>query len=296
MYFTEAANMSSESITDLGDSPGYTRDSVRAILKAATWYVRLRNPAKVARLLAHVQVMVEQRGGLADAVLNRVLDKYADEFRALKRPLEAGQLAELAQRVRENFSDQFYPDGADKPWWLQQSFLLGAPELPLEYRSSHAIDTGGADQWIVGAVTLVVLMVATAVLDPWLRLLGGWQFLSWLIVPIVAGRAVRRWNHEKVLRRGAESMVRLAPEGIEYRDPGQHRYFRWSQIRHVWTSWESGAGEDVTHPSVVVVGEEGSFEVSSRFFTEHEVHLVNGLSKLHSGQTAFEDWREAPRD
>jgi hypothetical protein len=34
--------------------------------------------------------------------------------------------------------------------------------------------------------------------------------------------------------------------------------------------------------------------MSARFFTEQEARVVNGLCKLHSGQTTFADWRERP--
>ena len=82
------------------DQLACSADKVSTLLKMATWYVRLGNPRKVERLLALAVDLVENHGGIQDASLNRLLDKYADSFRRLQRPVEAGRLAELAQRIR----------------------------------------------------------------------------------------------------------------------------------------------------------------------------------------------------
>lgn len=271
----------------------YAPDNVRALLKLATWYVRLRNPKKVDRLLALAIDLVENRGGMQDAPINRVLDDYANAFRRLNRPVEAGRLADLAQRVRNNFPDQFYPDGDDTPWWLQENFTAHAPCFPVEFHSSHAeVLTGW--EWPVAAAALFAAMIVTLALDSVLDWLGGYVFLLWLAIPIVVGVTLRRRSIAAQLRRGANSWVRLTPQGVEYHDPQRHCNFRWPEVKHVWTSWESGAGEDVFYSSVVVVGPHDQFEVTARFFTEQQVRWTNGLCKLHSGQTTFEDWRERP--
>lgn len=288
-------SMNSESTTaPVEDADAYTSDKVKVLLKLATWYVRLRRPAKVERLLAMAIDIVENHGGMRDAGLNRVLDRYADDFRRLRRPVEAGRLADLAQRIRQSFPDQFYPDGVDTPWWLQEKFTSAAPSLPLEYHSSHAEDTVGWDGFSASAVAFVGIILITLVLTPLLAWMGGYFYLLWIVVPPIIGVIVHRQCASAVARRGAESWVRVTQDGVEYHDPQRHCYFRWPEIKHVWTSWESGHGEGPVYPSVVVVGRDDQFEMGSRFFTEQQVHWVNGLCKLHSGQKTFEDWRERP--
>jgi hypothetical protein len=276
------------------DADAYTSDKVKVLLKLATWYVRLRRPKKVERCLANAIDLVENHGGMRDAGLNRVLDRYADDFRRLKRPGEAGRLADLAQRIRLSFPDEFYPDGADTPWWLQEKFISAAPSLPLEYHSSHAEDTVGRIWPLAAAVAFVPTVVVTLVPSRAFAWMGGYVTLLWIIVPLIIGVIVDRRYAAALARRGAESWVRLTQHGVEYHDPKQHCIFRWSEIKHVWTSWESGHGDGETIPSVVVVGRDDQFEMSARFFTEQQVHWVNGLCKLHSGQKTFEDWRERP--
>jgi hypothetical protein len=276
------------------DADACSSDKVKVLLKLATWYVRLRRPKKVERCLAHAVDLVENHGGIRDASLNRVLDRYADDFRRLKRPVEAGTLADLAQRIRDSFPDEFYPDGADTPWWLQEKFTSAAPSLPLEYRSSRAEDTVGRIWPLAAAVALVPTILVTLALSPVLSWIGGYVVLLCIIVPLIIGVIVDRRCAAALARKGAESWVRLTPDGVEYHDPKRHCYFRWPEIKHVWTSWVSGHGDGETMPSVVVVGRDDEFEMSARFFTEQQVHWVNGLCKLHSGQKTFADWRERP--
>jgi hypothetical protein len=280
--------------TAVDDANAYTRDKVSVLLKLASWYVRLRRPNKVERLLGIASDLVERGGGMYDAELNRLLDDYADAFRRLKRPVEAGRLADLAQRVRDAFPDEFYPDGADKPWWLQDKFTSRAPSLPVEFHSSHADDPGELNAIYASAVALAVMFPMTLFVSGALGALNVYVLLLAIIVPIIAGVVVSRRHKRALLRKGAESWVRVTLDGVHYHDPKKTCDFRWADIRHVWTSWQSGPSEDVTYPSVVVVGPHDHFEMSARFFTEQEVRWVNGLCKLHSGQTTFEDWRERP--
>jgi hypothetical protein len=273
----------------------YEPDKVAALLKTATWYVRLRNPKKVERLLATAINLVENRGGMGDALLNRKLDEYAQTFLRLKRPAEAARLADLAQRIRAGFPDEFYPDGDDKPWWLQDKFLASAPSLPLEYRSSHAADGPDWSWPLASAVLFVITLAITLALAPWLAWAGDYLFWLCIIVPVAGGVIMSRAKRRAFERKGAESWVRVTQDGVEYHEPCKHCRFAWAEVKHVWTSWVSAAGDGETHPSVVVVGPHDNFEMSARFFTEQEVYWVNGLCKLHSGQTTFEDWRERPR-
>lgn len=294
-WATGETSMNGESATTpVDDADAYSSDKVKVLLKLATWYVRLRRPAKVERLLAKAIDIVENHGGMCDAGLNRVLERYADDFRRLRRPIEAGRLADLAQRIRQSFPDEFYPDGADTPWWLQEKFKRAAPSLPVEYHSSHAEDTVGWDWSLAAALALVPTMLITLAVESWLEWLGGYVVLLWIVIPLVIGFIVHRQSARAVARQGAESWVRVTQDGVEYHDPKRHCYFRWPEIEHVWTSWESGHGEGAVYPSVVVVGRDDQFEMGSRFFTEQQVYWVNGLCKLHSGQTTFEDWRERP--
>jgi hypothetical protein len=273
----------------------YTRDKVSVLLKLATWYVRLHRPQKVERLVTMVVDLVENGGGLDDAQLNRLLDDYANTFRRLKRPLIAGQLSELAQRVRDNFPGEFTPAGDDVPWWLQKKFIDRAPALPFEFRSSHAAE---ADEWgvaWVASVTFAITLPTAMIMSISIEGISGTMFLlAVTIIPIVAGLILSRTHERALLRKGAESWVRVTPDGVQYHEPGKNCDFRWAEIRHVWTSWVSGAGEDVIYPIVVVVGPHDSFELNSRFFTEPQVRWVDGLCKLHSGQKTFENWRERP--
>ena len=277
------------------DANAYSRDKVSVLLKLATWYVRLRRPKKVERLLGMVVDLVENRGGMCDAGLNRLLDDYANTFRRLKRPIIAGQLGDLAQRVRNTFPDEFHPDGADKPWWLQDKFVSTAPALPVEFHSSRAAE---ADEWnvaFVAAVALAITLPIAMVLSLWLESMSGTVFLGAIfVIPVVAGILISRSHERALVRKGAESWIRVTSDGVQYHEPRKSCNFAWAEIRHVWTSWESGAGEDVTYPTVVMVGPCDNFEMSARFFTEQQVRWVNGLCKLHSGQKTFEDWREEP--
>jgi hypothetical protein len=278
------------------DENPYSRDTVSVLLKTATWYVRLRRPQKVERLVGMAIDLVENRGGMLDVGLNRLLDDYANTFRRLKRPVVAGQLAELAQRVRASFPGEFTLAGDDVPWWLQENFISRAPALPVEFHSSHAEEP---DEWgvaWVAAVTFAVTLPIAMILSISIEAITGAMFLLAItIIPIVAGIVISRSHRRAVIRQGAESWVRVTADGVQYHEPNKSCDFRWTEIRHVWTSWQSGPAEDVTYPSVVVVGPHDEFEMSARFFTEQQVHWVNGLCKLHSGQKTFEDWREAPR-
>jgi hypothetical protein len=116
--------------TPIEDPKAYSRHKVEVLLKLATWYARLRNPKKVEKLLAAAIDIVENHGGIRDAALNRTLDEYANAFRRLKRPVEAGRLADLAQRIRDSFSDEFDPDGAD---------IQGLARTPGRLNSSPAL-------------------------------------------------------------------------------------------------------------------------------------------------------------
>jgi hypothetical protein len=273
-----------------GDSDVYSRDKVSVLLKAASWYVWLRANDKVERLVAMAVDLVENRGGMSDAGLNRLLDDYANTFRRLKRPLIAGQLTELAQRVRDNFPGEFTPTGDDVPWWLQEKFISRAPALPVEFRSSHAAE---ADEWgvtWVAAVTFAITLPIAMILSISIEAVTGTMLLVAItIIPIIAGIILSRSHRDFLERKGAESWIRVTTEGVRYHDPSQDCDFRWAEIRHVWTSWESGAGEDVIYPTVAVVGPHDNFVMNSRYFTEQQVRWVDGLCKLHSGQTTFED-------
>jgi hypothetical protein len=272
----------------------YEPDKVAALLKLATWYVRLRRPQKVERLLAVVDDLVVRRRGLDDALINRKLDDYARTFLRLNRPDEAARLADLAQRVRDHHPDQFYADGDDKPWWLQDAFLTRAPSLPVEYRSSHAADGPDWTWPYASAVLLFATFPVAGVLAGLMDWSGGLFVAVCAFVPLVGGLLISRASRRALERKGAESWVHVTSDGVEYHDPTKDCPISWSDVKHVWTSWVSAAGDGETHPSVVVVGERGNFEMSARFFTEQEVRVVNGLCKLHSGQATFADWRERP--
>jgi hypothetical protein len=216
-------------------------------------------------------------------------------MRRVRRPLEAGQLADLARQIRAAHPDEFYPDGDDIPWWLQETFIRSAPALPLEYHSSHVGDLSGGEGIIAGVVAFVAAMVITSIVAERVPLSGGVAVLIWFAAGVTVGRIVGRRFRRALERKGAESWVRVTAEGVEYFEPAKHCAFHWDEIKHVWTSWEGGPSDDAPYATVVVVGPDGEFEMSSRFFTEQQVHWVNGLCKLHSGQTTFEDWRERPR-
>jgi hypothetical protein len=279
-----------------GDEHPYSRDTVSTLLKCASWYVWLRRPQKVERLVAMAIDIVENQGGMLDAGLNRLLDDYANTFRRLKRPVIACQLADLAQRVRNCFPGEFTPAGDDVPWWLQEKFISQAPALPVEFHSSHAEEPDELNVVYATAVAFAFTLPIAMILSISIEAISGMMFLLAItVIPMIAGIVISRSHRRAVIRQGAESWVRVTPDGVQYHDPKKDCDFRWADIQHVWTSWQSGPSEDVTYPSVVVVGPRGEFEMSARYFTEQQVHWVNGLCKLHSGQKTFEDWREAPR-
>lgn len=279
-----------------GEEFPYSRDTISTLLKCASWYVRLYRPQKVERLVAMAIDIVENNGGMLDAGVNRLLDDYADTFRRLKRPVIAGQLADLAQRVRNSFPGEFTPAGEDVPWWLQERFISRAPVLPVEFHSSHADEPDEWNVFYATAVAFAFTLPIAMILSISIEGISGTMFLLAItIIPIVAGIMISRSHRRAVLRQGAESWVRVTPDGVQYHEPRKTCDFRWTDILHVWTSWQSGPSQDVTYPSVVVVGPRDEFEMSARYFTEQQVHWVNGLCKLHSGQKTFEDWREAPR-
>jgi hypothetical protein len=244
----------------------YSPDAVKALLHAAVWYTRLRQPSRVDRLLAIACDQVDNGGGLRDAGLNRVLDDYAARFRRLKRPVEASRLADLAQRIRNSLPGEFYPDGNDVPWWLQDRFLRAAPPLPLAYHSSHLGDVEGWHPIAGSALAFAVLVAISLPLMPWLQPALGSVFLCWIMASVVFGVTMRRRHKRALLRQSAESWVRVTTDGVEYHQPAQHCLFRWSEVKHLWTSWQSGPGEGDFYDSVVVAGPHESFEMSARFF------------------------------
>jgi hypothetical protein len=184
-----------------GDEFPYSRDTISGLLKCASWYVRLRRPQKVERLVAMAIDIVENNGGMLDAGVNRLLDDYADTFRRLKRPVIAGQLADLAQRVRNSFPGEFTPAGEDVPWWLQEKFISRAPALPFEFHSSHAEEPDELNVFYATAVafafTLPIVMILTISIEG----ISGTMFL--------------RWHHDQPVAstRGAPPRSRIVGEG-----------------------------------------------------------------------------------
>lgn len=260
----------------------YTSEKVKTGLKLASWYAWRRN-AKFPAVFQNVIEIIET-DGLAEPELNRVLDEYAAKFRRLGRVEEGDKLSQLAVRIRHNYPDLFHEDGSDIPWFRRESFLRSAPALPVEFRATRSGDSPGcAFAWAAPLGTVGGGLVTSVLLAPLVRWMGAYVILVWIAIGAIVGLGVQWRLGRARVRRSQESWCRLSEEGVEFHDPKQHCFFRWSQIDEVWTDWVSGPGEGNAWDAVTACSRQEEFQMTAEFFTEQEVRWVDGLCKYHSG-------------
>jgi len=263
----------------------YVRERLAALLEKALASARAGNETEAQKLLALVEDFMKVEVSSTD--VSQIIGKYAASFRSMRRSAEAERLDTLAKRLRAYSTERYYPDGTPIPWFKQQKFLATIPPLPIELKPSRADDTYGCGCTSGVGIVFVAGLVVTLPLS-WLlpdppRLLTDTIMLVWIVAAVIAGVITHRRRAIELKRNATESWCRVTEAGLQFKAPDEMYDFKWNEISAIVVEYESGTNEDDSRPALIVTSGARKFRMSSRFYTEEEVRMVEGIARLKTG-------------
>lgn len=262
--------------------PGpYLCERVGAMLNTCVWYYRLGQSGKAQRTFQKTIALIEAEG-VHESGLEAVLADYAETFRSRGRVSEASTLAALAQRSRGSLPDTFRADGSRYEWWQQPSFTASLPALPVEYRASRVVESGGAP-FLSGC--LAVLIGGGLIIGLMAKLFGKPPDAIWTPYLVAMPLAGWMWSRRRKRRERLqmESLwVRLTPAGVDYRDAEGETSAQWEEIGLEKVYESRGGEDDPPFDVVVLITPRGKMRVSSQFFTDRETQVVEAYARLRT--------------